>query len=60
MVWMTKKKDSVKTEGEPQGRKKSFLSLGFAALVDRADMQALPTYYTSIGRELAVARGALG
>ncbi|MFB0562455.1 MAG: MFS transporter [Candidatus Lokiarchaeia archaeon] len=57
---MTKKKDSVKTEGEPQGRKKSFLSLGFAALVDRADMQALPTYYTSIGRELAVARGALG
>ncbi len=57
---MAKKTASVKTEGELKGRKRSFLSLGFAALIDRADMQALPTYYTSIGRELAVARGALG
>lgn len=56
---MSKKKD-FRSEGEPPGRKRSFLSLSFAALVDRADMQAIPTYYTSIGRELAVSRSALG
>ncbi len=53
---MAKKKGG----NEQKGRTRSFLSVSTANFVDRADMQALPTYYTSIGRELAVARGALG
>ncbi|MGQ9721184.1 MAG: MFS transporter [Candidatus Jordarchaeum sp.] len=54
---MAKKK---KTGNEKKGRTRSFLSISAANFVDRADMQALPTYYTSIGRELAVGRGSLG
>lgn len=58
---MAKKKQKVgETVGEQEGRTRSFLSASTANFVDRADMQALPTYYTSIGRELAVGRGALG
>ncbi len=57
---MVKKREvSVETE-EVKGRKRSFMAISLANFVDRADMQALPTYYTSIGRELAVTRGALG
>jgi len=61
MVGMAKKKGTVpKAEVKQEGRTRSFLTIGAANFVDRADMQALPTYYTSIGRELAVTRGALG
>ena len=53
-----KKKDVEKREIE--GRKGALASVGLAFFVNNADTQALPTYYTSIGREFAVARTALG
>ena len=37
-----------------------WLRLASPSLLNNADTQALPTYYTSIGREFAVARTALG
>jgi len=39
---------------------RSLSAVSFAYLINYADAQALPTYYTSIGRELAITRASLG
>nr|MDO8079176.1 MFS transporter [Candidatus Freyarchaeota archaeon] len=59
---MPKKKDSTKAETEEKipGRKRSIASVGTAYFVNNADMQALPTYFNSIGREFAKGRTSLG
>ncbi len=59
---MAKKKEATtgKQQEEIEGKKGAMASLGLAFFVNNADTQALPTYFTSIGREFAVARTALG
>ncbi|MGQ9723143.1 MAG: MFS transporter [Candidatus Jordarchaeum sp.] len=49
-----------KKEEKIEGKKGTMASLGLAFFVNNAETQALPTYFTSIGREFAVARTALG
>jgi len=46
--------------GERKSRRTTLLSLGLANFVHRADLEALPTYITSIAREFAQPRVAMG
>ncbi|MEM3563635.1 MAG: MFS transporter [Candidatus Jordarchaeaceae archaeon] len=57
---MGKTKNNQKNLGEQKAKTRSLSAVSFAYFINYADAQALPTYYTSIGRELAITRASLG
>jgi MFS family permease len=59
---MPKKKEKSKPEKKEKtdGKTRSLLTLGGTYASQNAETQALPVYYTSVGRDLSLTRSALG